>query len=132
MKMGRIVSKEISRLIESAPAGQAIADACDSIKFMLLKKNISYGNSALNPVRIFSNLTSKEGLYARIDDKLSRLKNNQSYPNDNDIDDLIGYLVLLKVESNSSELECDINSEEALYLEGVRDGMNLVDKLEAK
>lgn len=102
MKMGRIVSKETSDLIKSAPAGQEIADACDDIKIMLLKKNISYGNSALSPVRVFSNLTAKEGLYARIDDKLSRLKNNQSYPSDNDIDDLIGYLILLKVESKNN------------------------------
>lgn len=98
-----MLKTEIDKLIKSAPAGQDIADACDDIKVMLLQKNISYGNSALNPVRIFSNLTSKEGLYARIDDKLSRLKNNQSYPNDNDIDDLIGYLVLLKVESRNNE-----------------------------
>lgn len=89
----------MEKLIKSAPAGKEIADACDEIKVMLLNKNISYGNSALSPVRIFSNLTAKEGLYARIDDKLSRLKNNQSYPSDNDIDDLIGYLILLKVES---------------------------------
>lgn len=124
------MSQKISDLINSAPAGQAIADACDDIKVMLLKKNISYGNSALNPVRIFSNLTSKEGLYARIDDKLSRLKNNQSYPNDNDIDDLIGYLVLLKVESRQDTVEQ--NPQEISYLEGVRDGMNLVDILENK
>ena len=95
-------TSKINDLVKSAPAGQEIADACDEIKMMLLHKNISYGNSALSPVRVFSNLTAKEGLYARIDDKLSRLKNNQSYPSDNDIDDLIGYLILLKVESKSN------------------------------
>jgi hypothetical protein len=84
-------------LIKKAPAGQEIADACDEIKQLLLEKNVAYGNSALSPIRIFSKAETNEQLYVRIDDKLNRLKNNQSYPGDNDIDDLIGYLVLLKV-----------------------------------
>ena len=33
----------------------------------------------------------------RIDDKLNRVKNNQGFAGDNDIDDLIGYLILLKI-----------------------------------
>jgi hypothetical protein len=33
----------------------------------------------------------------RIDDKLSRFARGGEFPGDNDIDDLIGYLVLLKV-----------------------------------
>jgi len=86
-------------LINKAPAGKDIASACDEIKILLLEKNVAYGNSALNPIRIFSKAETNEQLYVRIDDKLNRLKNNQSYPGDNDIDDLIGYLVLLKVSS---------------------------------
>jgi hypothetical protein len=83
--------------IENAPAGKQIVSVCEEIKNMLLEKNIAYGNSALEPIRIFSKTNKKEQLYVRIDDKLNRLKNNQSYPGDNDIDDLIGYLILLKV-----------------------------------
>jgi hypothetical protein len=92
----------IEELVKMAPAGQEIADACDEIKELLLKKNVAYGNSALNPIRIFSKAETNEQLYVRIDDKLNRLKNNQSYPGDNDIDDLIGYLVLLKVANQRS------------------------------
>jgi hypothetical protein len=92
----------IKDLINKAPAGQEIADACDEIKFLLLNKNIAYGNSALSPIRIFSKAETNEQLYVRIDDKLNRLKNNQSYPGDNDVDDLIGYLVLLKVANQRS------------------------------
>ena len=92
----------IKELIEKAPAGQEISDACDEIKQLLLEKNVAYGNSALNPIRIFSKAETNEQLYVRIDDKLNRLKNNQSYPGDNDVDDLIGYLVLLKVANQKS------------------------------
>ncbi len=54
-------------------------------------------NSALEPARIFSTADSAEQLKVRIDDKLNRVKNNQGYAGDNDIDDLIGYLVLYKI-----------------------------------
>lgn len=64
---------------------------------LLIAKNQSYGDSALHPVRIFSKADSVEQLLVRIDDKLSRIHNNQSWPGDNDIDDLIGYLILLKI-----------------------------------
>jgi hypothetical protein len=80
-----------------APAGNAIWNACHVIAQMLIEKNYSYGNSALDPVRIFSKADAREQLYVRIDDKLSRLMKGADYPGDNDIDDLIGYLVLLKI-----------------------------------
>lgn len=74
-----------------------IAQVCDEIKEMLIAKNKSYGDSALNPVRIFSTSDSVEQLHVRIDDKLSRITRGGSYVGDNDIDDLIGYLILLKI-----------------------------------
>jgi hypothetical protein len=39
---------------------------------------------------------------SRIDDKLNRLMKGTEYPGDNDIDDLIGYLVLLKIAKQFS------------------------------
>jgi len=74
-----------------------IAKVCDEIKEMLIAKNKSYGDSALNPVRIFATSDSVEQLHVRIDDKLSRITRGGSYIGDNDIDDLIGYLILLKI-----------------------------------
>jgi hypothetical protein len=74
-----------------------IAQVCDEIKEMLIAKNKSYGDSALNPVRIFATSDSVEQLHVRIDDKLSRITRGGSYIGDNDIDDLIGYLILLKI-----------------------------------
>jgi hypothetical protein len=75
----------------------AIAQVCDEIKEMLIAKNKSYGDSALNPIRIFATSDNVEQLHVRIDDKLSRITRGGSYIGDNDIDDLIGYLILLKI-----------------------------------
>lgn len=78
-------------------SGRDIIDACHYISQMLVDKNIAYGDSALDPVRIFSKANNIEQLLVRIDDKLSRFARGTDYPGDNDIDDLIGYLVLLKI-----------------------------------
>lgn len=80
-----------------APSGIKIFNTCHEIAQMLIEKNISYGDSALNPIRIFSKADTVEQIKVRIDDKLNRLKNGSSFTGDNDIDDMIGYLVLLKI-----------------------------------
>jgi hypothetical protein len=74
-----------------------IATICDEIKELLLEKNRKYGDSALNPVRVFSHSDNQEQIRVRIDDKLSRLRNQQQDEDEDVINDLIGYLVLLKV-----------------------------------
>lgn len=78
---------------------QLIEKECDAIKKLLLEKNSKYGNSALDPVRIFSKACAAEQLLVRIDDKLSRIKRGAGLlSNDEDVlSDLIGYLVLLKI-----------------------------------
>ncbi len=75
-----------------------VNEICDNIVAMLLSKNKSYGDSALNPVRVFSKASPLEQLYVRIDDKLSRFQSGDEYPGDDTIDDLIGYLILLKIK----------------------------------
>jgi len=71
-----------------------------SIREMLINKNIKYGNSALEPLGVFSQLSAKEGLLVRIDDKLKRIKNGSLEKDDEDvINDLVGYLVLLKIQT---------------------------------
>ena len=68
---------------------------------MLVAKNEKYGNSALEPLGIFSKLSPEEGLMIRIDDKLKRIKNGSLDKDDEDVvNDLIGYLVLLKINAN--------------------------------
>jgi len=86
----------------TAPSGRKIWDACHEIAQLLIEKNISYGDSALSPNRIFAQSDNIEQLKVRIDDKLNRVKNNQGYAGDNDIDDLIGYLILLKIAVDKS------------------------------
>lgn len=110
MQTGRQVGK--TRWVKSAPSvdegshwyttkeepmQQKITYECDSIKQMLLDKNESYGNSALDPVRIFSTADKIEQLRIRIDDKLSRLQRGVDYGDEDTILDLIGYLVLLRI-----------------------------------
>lgn len=74
----------------------AIAEVCDEIKAMLLAKNAAYGNSALEPLRLFSKTAADEQLNVRIDDKLSRLARGSAAGEDVE-QDLIGYLILKKV-----------------------------------
>ncbi len=73
---------------------------------LLLTKNQAYGDTANNPPKIFSKLTAKEGILARIDDKLSRIK-KLGFENidrtEDTLKDLIGYLILLKVELTKNQ-----------------------------
>ena len=70
----------------------------EQITTLLKSKNEAYGNTALNPTNIFSKLSSTEAICARIDDKLARIKNKGIKDETEDtVDDLIGYLLLLKM-----------------------------------
>lgn len=69
----------------------------NNITKMLIEKNRKYGNSALKPQRIFSKASATEQIKVRIDDKLSRMKNQQNDEDEDVISDLIGYLILLKI-----------------------------------
>lgn len=74
-----------------------IRRVCDGIRDFLLEKNRSYGNSALEPIGVFSKLSPREGILLRIDDKLKRIRNGNNYPGDDNVKDLTGYLILLMV-----------------------------------
>lgn len=69
---------------------------CDGLRDMLIAKNAAYGDSALDPVRVFSRASPEEQLLVRIDDKLSRLARGAAAGEDV-IADLLGYLVLLRI-----------------------------------
>ena len=82
-----------------------IVIVCDQIKDLLLEKNRKYGDSAINPIRIFSKANNIEQIKVRIDDKLNRLKNIQLDENEDTITDLIGYLVLYKIAQKNIRVE---------------------------
>ena len=82
---------------QTSESARDIVATCDKLCLMLLSKNKSYGDSALNPLRVFSRASPEESLLVRIDDKLSRIARGHEYGNDDNLLDLIGYLILLKI-----------------------------------
>lgn len=71
-----------------------------AVRDILLAKNAAYGNSALEPVRVFSRAGASEQIRVRIDDKLARLARGTAAGEDTVLD-LIGYLVLLRIAERS-------------------------------
>jgi hypothetical protein len=69
----------------------------DQIRDLLVEKNRKYGNSALEPMRVFSRSDNLEQIRVRIDDKLSRVKSAQLDEDEEVLNDLIGYLILYRV-----------------------------------
>jgi len=70
---------------------------------LLVAKNAAYGNSALDPVRIFSKADTTEQLYVRLDDKINRVKQGHEYPGDDTIRDIIGYCTLILIAREGDE-----------------------------
>ena len=69
------------------------------IIMLLIEKNKAYGDTANKPPKIFSRLSPKEGILARIDDKLSRIKTvGLNDKTEDTMLDLIGYLILYRVQ----------------------------------
>ena len=81
----------------SADMTPAIVEQCDWICQMLCDKNRKYGNSAIDPLRLFSSASPIEQINVRIDDKLSRIKSAQTDDTEDAELDLIGYLILKRV-----------------------------------
>jgi hypothetical protein len=98
-----IVPAHTLQAINDAPSGKQILEVCIDVAEFLSIKNAAYGNSALQPIRIFSKSSTIEQILVRIDDKLNRLMNGGGYPGDDDIRDLLGYLVLYYVAVNNDK-----------------------------
>lgn len=74
----------------------------DKIGDELVAKNQAYGDSALNPVRIFSKADRTEQLNVRLDDKLSRVARGHEYPGDDTLKDIVGYIILLMIDRETA------------------------------
>lgn len=98
---------KIEPITYSNPTQHKIIDICVEMAHLLLYKNDKYGNSALEPKKIFFKGDNVTSILIRLDDKLSRIINNNSEIRTNDIADIIGYLVLLLIAKGVtvSELE---------------------------
>lgn len=83
---------------------ELIKEVGREIVMLLIDKNKAYGDTANNPPQIFSKLSAREGILARIDDKLSRIKNKGLNDlTEDSVSDLIGYLILYKVQVRKEE-----------------------------
>lgn len=80
-----------------SPEQQQIADKCIELAEFLIEKNRKYGNSALNPIRVFSKASMLEQIKVRMDDKINRIRNEQTDEDEDVYWDLAGYLVLYMV-----------------------------------
>ena len=99
-----------------------ISGVCDDIKELLINKNRKYGNSALKPCRVFSKASAVEQLLVRIDDKLNRIMQGAGLlANDEDVvNDLIGYLILLKIGMNDEKNKEVYNMGREIFEEGFK------------
>lgn len=78
-------------------SAELIAAEYDRLKAMSLEKNAAYGDSALHPPQVFSRLQASEAIRARLDDKLARHKHAAGAMGEDEISDMVGYLVLLLI-----------------------------------
>ena len=98
-----------------------ISAVCDDIKELLIHKNRKYGNSALQPNRIFSKCSATEQLLVRIDDKLNRIMKGAGLlaTEEDVVKDLIGYLVLLKISMESDKNNDILEIATSIYGKGL-------------
>jgi hypothetical protein len=88
----------------NAPLERQIRATCQEMADFLVEKNKAYGNSAAEPVGIFSKrLDPLAQIDVRIDDKLNRLLKGNEYAGDDTIKDLAGYLLLRMIVAVEQE-----------------------------
>ena len=76
----------------------------EEIRDLLITKNNAYGNSALEPINVFSKGSAVDSLCARIDDKLARIKNSGlNDVTEDTLLDLSGYMVLLIIAKRNEK-----------------------------
>jgi hypothetical protein len=80
--------------IRPVTLGEKAARWLHDVADMLLEKGKSYGDSAGNPIRVFTDASPIDMLLIRAEDKLSRLVRGSAGQEDT-VKDLVGYLALL-------------------------------------
>ena len=70
----------------------------EAMRDLLLYKNQKYGDSALQPKRVFYKGDAVNSILIRLDDKIGRIMaNTENTPRINDVADIIGYCTLLLI-----------------------------------
>ncbi len=88
------------RAVGSPPAFElAVKQVTAELSALLIAKNKQYGNSALDPLRIFArDVDTVAQIDVRLDDKLSRLKRGAAGMETEDVElDLLGYLIIRRI-----------------------------------
>lgn len=75
----------------------ALRKEIEDVYQLLCDKNRKYGNSVIEPVRVFSKASPLEQIRVRMDDKISRLMSAQVDDNEDAKFDLLGYLLIERV-----------------------------------
>lgn len=91
------ITEPTAEQIRQKEFSESVYTVLSGLERLLIDKNRKYGDSALNPARIFSKANAEEQLLVRIDDKLNRIKNQQNDEDEDVVQDLIGYLILLTI-----------------------------------
>jgi hypothetical protein len=95
-----------------------IVGSCLRMAALLLSKNAGYGNSAADPLMVFSRLGARERLGVRMDDKLSRLARGLVDGQEDTRGDLCGYLHLDGIVGRMGEGVAPVSREEVMGLWG--------------
>ena len=89
----------MSRSLTLSNTQDHIVAVCNELRDFIVEKNLKYGDSAIDPVRIFSKAPPDEQLKVRVDDKLSRIARGVENLEDEDVlRDLVGYMILMLVQ----------------------------------
>jgi hypothetical protein len=95
-----MAKKSKLELLDCERVNDLLIDECNRIKELLVKKNTDYNNSLYAKAPLFE-IDPRVGLMARINDKLNRIKQvGLTDATEDSLDDLIGYLIHLKITNN--------------------------------
>ena len=93
-----------------------IKEKCRLLESLLVKKNNAYGDSALEPLGVFSSANASTGIKIRLDDKLKRIANAGLVEDTEDtLIDIAGYIILLMIakDNESNDIQKRIREESA-------------------
>jgi hypothetical protein len=84
-------------LVEESNTQQKIQILFSNFSEFLKEKNKRYGDSVINPVKVFSKVEPENKACIRLDEKLQRIINSTELRK-NDVSDTFGYLALLMID----------------------------------